>query len=305
MQGSFARIAAVGLLLLLGSCATAEVIGDARLIDSYSPERQEKLFREPLPFLAHYEFRNRHLGIVAVVHSSDPRSPTFRIIEQAFRTIRPRAVILEGFPTSWGASPARVMSKLEIIDPADSYARGEDMHAARLAHQNGVEVWGGEPDEREIAAELRRLGFHDRDVFFASMFGPLAQDREAKLFENVDDPRLAAAYAKWADVNARAYDPTAPRDLASFEAWFVGNYGRGLRDDPEWFTRGGPGQQGVAGEIGRASNRIRDQHMFALALRLMNGKGRVLVVAGGSHLSSQWRAFEAALGTPRIVSPLG
>ena len=297
----FRRSAALALILCSALASASSLRIDPKLVDPYSPQREDQLFPHEDPVLAVYPTGARTFAVAGVVHSSDARSPTFRMIERAFIALKPNAVILEGFPTSWGANPERVMKKVAAADPSSSYDVGEDMYAARLAHQNGVTVWGSEPDDAELASELRRLGFTSRDIFFASMFGPLAQDFEAKLFKGPDDPAFATAYARWAKDNAKSYDPTAPTDTAAFEQWFWQSYGRRLSDDPEWFTRGGPGQQGIAGSIGRASNRIRDQHMFSLAMRLLRSDNRVLLVAGRSHLSSQWRALKAALGTPRLT----
>ncbi|HWI88697.1 MAG TPA: hypothetical protein VNS11_05615 [Sphingomicrobium sp.] len=291
------------IIASLGCAATTPIVS-ANLIDFYLPQREELLFKKhPLPLLAEYGSHEQRLGFAAVVHSSDPRSPTFRMLDRSFRIIRPAAVILEGFPTGWGPNPARVMVKLTApADPTDSYEAGEDMYAARLARSSGATVWGAEPEEAEIAAELRKAGFAERDIFFASMFGPLAQDLEAKVFKGPEDPAFDGAYRKWAKLNAKNYDPVAPLSSDAFQTWFRQNYARALRDDPEWFTRGGPGQRGIAGKIGRASNRIRDQHMFLLALRLIKTNRRVLVVAGGSHLSSQWRALATALAAPQLSS---
>jgi hypothetical protein len=282
-------------------CAGMVPLPRASLVDLYSPKREQALFRHERPLLAEYRSGRRRLGFAGVVHSSDSSGPTFRLIEEGFRRIAPQAVILEGFPTAWGPNPPRVMTKLAAAhDPGDSYSLGEDMYAASLAKAAGAVVWGGEPDDAEIASELRKAGFASRDIFFASMFGPLAQDLEAKVFSGPDDPAFETAYAKWAKLNAKDYDRSAPLNSGAFAQWFRANYGRALRDDPEWFTRGGPGQAGLAGRIGRASNRIRDQHMFRLAIRLLASDRRVLLVAGRSHLSSQWRALAAALGKPGI-----
>lgn len=299
MRGYFIRFAAVGLVCSSVASATS-LVADAKLVDAYSPQRESKLFASDDPVLATYRSGAREFAFAGVVHSSNSSSPTFRMIETAFAAVKPKAVILEGFPTRWGANPERIMRKISTAADSSSYDVGEDMYAARLASESGAAVWGSEPDDAELATELRRLGFKDRDIFFASMFGPLAQDLEAKVFTGPDDPAFAPAYAKWAVGNAKAYDPTAPTDGAAFKQWFGKTYGRSVANDPEWSTRGGPGQKGVAGEIGRASNRIRDQHMFLTAMRLLRSDQRVLLVAGRSHLSSQWRAWQAALGSPKL-----
>lgn len=291
-------------LLFTGSAALAHpaLRPATELVDFYSPQRQDMLLGDRLPLVANYSGRAGDLAFAAVAHSSDPKSPTFRMITGTFKKMRPTTVILEGFPTTWGPNPARIINKVASGALASSYDVGEDMYAARLAATTGAVVWGAEPDDAEIAARLKKAGFSARDIFFASMFGPLAQDREAKIFVEPHGSAFEKSYRQWATVNARNYDHTAPLDPGAFRSWFEQHYGRTLEQDPDWSDRGGPGQAGIAGKIGRASNRIRDQHMFALAARLAGSGQRVLLVAGGSHLSSQWRALKATFGVPTIRS---
>lgn len=296
-------MAFVATLLVLAGCATERIDGDARLIDPYSPKREAALFTQPLPLLALYRRSGRRLGFVAVTHSSDPASATFRLIGQSFDIVRPTTVILEGFPTAWGANPASVIGKLDGNAGADSYSMGEDAHAAKLARAAGATIWGGEPTDAELAQALGKEGFDPTDIFFASMFGPLAQEHEAGMFSGPDDPRFGEVYRKLADQIAPAYGDALPRDVATFETWFATQYAMPLNRDPQWFVRGGPGQAGKAGDIGRASNVFRDKHMFLTAIRLLNEHRRVLIIYGGSHLSSQWRAFATALGRPDIIAP--
>jgi hypothetical protein len=270
------------------------------LVDFYSPQRQDRLFGDRLPLLAEYRKAGAQLAFAAVVHSSDPKSATFRMLAAAFQKHHPAAVLLEGFPTGWGPNPPHIMSKVTGAVSGSSYDVGEDMYAARMAAVSGAVVWGAEPDDAEIAAALHRIGFSARDVFFASMFGPLAQDLEAKVFTEPDGPAFEKSYHEWATINAKAYDPTVTLDSSAFRTWFLQHYGSSLEQDASWSERGGPGQPGIAGKIGRASNRVRDQHMFELATRLAKQDKRVLIVAGGSHLSSQWRALKATFGTPVV-----
>lgn len=313
------QLGGVVVAAVFGSCASALAISPAAasrakpicpdynhhvsLVSSYDSAREQKLFATDAPVVAFFGHGPRTVAFVGVVHSSDDTSPTFRAIDRAFAQAKPRVVILEGFPTSWGPNPAKIVSKAaNQPDAANSYDVGEDMYAARLALRARATIWGGEPTDAELRNELVKAGFKPRDIFFASMLGPLAQDLEAKEFADVSDPNFGKSYRSWADINAPAYDPSAPRDAAAFVDWFKAHYDHTLADDPEWFTRGGPGQKGLAGQIARASNRIRDQHMVRETLNLACGNGPVLLVAGRSHLSSQWQALRQELGTPRVVT---
>lgn len=288
-----------GLASLLVGCMRSRAAKNVDLVQPYSPALERALFPQELPFLALYRRGQRTLGFAAVVHSSDPSSKTFGLISAAFTKLRPRSVILEGFPTMWGSNPKKIVEK--VGQPASgSYDLGEDMHAARLAVQSGAKVWGGEPTTSELAAHLTQLGFSREDIFFASLLGPLAQDLEARVFSSPADPRFTVAYDRWAKLDAPQYGMTSPPEPQAFREWFRRNYGRTLEADTEWHTRGGPGQAGKAGEIGRAANLQRDRRLFELATRLAQTNGPVLIVYGGSHLASLWRAFQASLGSPTI-----
>lgn len=312
------KLVRAGLLTTAIACSTSTSLGaevgptpaqnciderrHASLVDTYDAAREDRLFPSPLPIIAIFGRNRQSIAFAGVVHSSDEASPTFRAIDIAFAEARPRAVMLEGFPTTWGPNPARITSQAKKPNVGNSYSVGEDMYAARLALKANANIWGSEPTDGELADELLKAGFRRRDIFFAAMFGPLAQDLEVKEFSGPSDPRFDKAYSRWAERNAPAYDPSVPRNSSAFRAWFKSQYGRDLENDPDWSTRGGPGQKGLAGEIARASNRIRDQHMVAEALTLACREGPILVVVGRSHLSSEWRALRNSLGEPRLIS---
>lgn len=289
----------IGSVSVLFGCTRRTAATNSDLVQPYSPTLEQRLLPRKLPFVALYKRGDRTLAFAAVVHSSDPNGATFGLITEAFTAVRPKSVILEGFPTSWGSNPSQIVEKVGRPG-SGSYDLGEDMHAARLAVRSGARMWGGEPTGSELAAHLTGSGFTRQDVFFASMFGPLAQDFDAKAFAGPADPLFDAAYRRWAKLDAAQYGLATPPEPSAFKDWFRRNYGRSLEADADWHTRGGPGQAGKAGEIGRAANLQRDRHLFALAMRLASAEGPLLIVYGGSHLASLWRAFEAAMGTPAI-----
>lgn len=288
----------------LAACVTAPLSGRPELVDAYSGERQDRLHPAGFPLLAIYRRRGRVLGFMAAEHSTDPESSTFRMILQAFDHVQPAVLVMEGFPTAWGASPATIARQLAqpATSDADSWRRGEAMFAAGLAAKRGLPFRGGEPTDTELLDGLVAQGFTPDDVFFSSLFGPLDQDRRAGAFSGVTDPRFEAAYARWAAIISKNTGRASTPDLLAFKAWYERTFGVALEHDPEWHARGGPGSAGRAGEIGRANNLLRDRHLFETIMRLLNEHGRVLVVYGGSHLSSLDRAFAAALGGPEIAA---
>ena len=289
--------------LFLGAAGSAPLVSDPGLVDPYDEAREARLYGREQPFIALYRRAPYVLGVVASVHSVDPSSKTFASIDRAFDLVRPAIVILEGFPTTWGKNPERILAHIpHRNDPgASSYARGECVHAASLAVDRGVEFCGGELTDRELIGSLVQQGYDAQDIFYAAMFGPLAQDARAGDFTGPTDLRFAPAFDKWARNLRPDYPASVDTSFTGFQAWFARIYGRPLDSDPDWADHGGPGEPEIAGQIGKASNLLRDQYVVGLMIRLLNERQRVLTVFGGSHLSSQWRALKAALGSPRLI----
>lgn len=298
------RSFAAGLPAVAAGCASlAPVAGDPALVDPYAPEREAALYPVEPPFLAVFERGGRTLGFVTAVHTTERNSRTFSAIRQGLERVRPAALVLEGFPAAWGDNPAKIVEDTRRMTAADadSWERGEGVYAASLAVARGVPFRGGELTDAELHRALTAEGFATDDVFFTSLLGPLAQDLRAKTFAGPADPRFEPAFDGWAGPIAKDIGRKPP-SLSEFEGWYVKTFGISLEKDPRWSERGGPGERELPGRIGRASNLLRDRRLFELSLRMLNERRRVLVVYGGSHLSSLWRALEGALERPRIVT---
>lgn len=301
------RVALLGTaVLFLGGAGKGQLRGRPQLVVPYAPEREARLYPRAVPFIARYRRTGRDLGFVAVEHGVDPNSPTFKAVAKAFRIIRPRMLIVEGFPTSWGQSPPRIGGKVERRnDPkADSYDRGEDIYAVNLAMREHIPFIGGDVSDPEIYASLVAEGFRPDDIAFSSMFGPLNQDLGAGVFSRPSGPEFEAAYRKWAGIIFPSYPNPPSSDPSGFRAWFERIYGRPPEADEHWAEHGGPGEPEVPGRIGNAVNLIRDRHLFTTAIAMLNAHGSVVVVYGGSHLSSLWDAFAEAIGLPSIEPPV-
>lgn len=289
----------LGAGLASGGAGPGLIVGDSTLVAPFTEERQATLLPAQPPLLVLYRRAGRRLAFVAAEHGIDPASSTFAMIRRAFDWLRPRAVIVEGFPTTWGESPAYMVAATRKPPTAwTTYERGEAFQAIRLAVEHGVPFWGGEPTDRQLTERL--LKDHDRlDVFYGQMFGPLAQDLRSGVFDGPADPRFDPAFRKWAVQIARSFDePKPPVDADSFRNWYERRFASPVTSDPDWTARGGPGGDGPTQRVGAAGNLLRDRYLFEVIVDRLNSHGDVLVVYGGSHLANLWDALGAAAGRP-------
>ena len=295
-----------GLLLAAPGLLTACLHPGARpdLVDAFSAERQRTVLPQGFPVLALYETGSETLGFVAANHTVDPRSMTFRTIRFALETVRPKLVVLEGFPTALGVNPERIVRQARRSGAADANAfeRGEAAFAAGLALGGGTPFVGGEPTDAELARKLVAAGFSQDDVFFSSLYGPLGQDFKSGAFSGPAEPGFERSFRRWAGEIARELGRSTPW-VQAFRDWHQAAYGVALEDDPIWWERDGPGRPGKAGQISRLQTLLRDRHLHTVLVDAVGRHRRVLTVYGGSHLSTLWRSLEAVMGSPRLMRP--
>lgn len=295
----YRRLAVIGLPLIVAGCSTPPVVGDALLVQPFSEERQTILLPHGPPLIAAYRRGNKRLTFVGVEHTTDPKHASFAAIEEALDTLQPRAVIVEGFATLWGASPSFLLEALDKPwEQRNSYEQSEAFHAITLAARRNIPVWGGEPTDRELVERLLAMGHGPADIFAALMFGPLSQDWRSGAFLTPTGPDFEASYTRCADDMKGAFVNPPPIDIASFQAWYLAHFGKRLEADPHWATRGGPDGDSISERIGGQSNLLRDRHLFELILKLTNEQERVLTVFGSSHLANQWDALKSSFGGP-------
>lgn len=293
------RLVVIGLPLMAAGCSIAPLVGDADLVQPFSDERQTLLLPHDPPLTAAYQRRFKRLTFVGVEHTTNPMSSSFAAIAEAFHTLQPRAVIVEGFATREGPSPSFLLKALDKPwEQRNSYQQGEAFHAVTLAAGRQIPFWGGEPTDAELVERLLAMGYGSADVFAALMFGPLNQDWQAGVFPEPMGPGFEASYARWASIIQQAFTNPPSTDLASFQAWYIARFGKPIEADSDWATRGGPDGHSISERIGGQSNLLRDRHLFELMLKLTNEQGRVLTVFGSSHLANQWDALKASFGAP-------
>lgn len=279
----------------IAGCMSGAVRKHSEFVDQYDPAREARLYPDGPPFLAHYEQGQFQLGWIAALHGDDPA--TKAAIREAFTLIQPTSVLLEGFPTSWGANPETILE--DIRGSEGPFTNETDLSIAE-ALRSGASVWGAELTGRELAFSIRALGFNPTDVFYTAFFGPLEQDLREGRFENTTGPAFERAFKDWAEIIAPEHQADAAPTPEGFRGWFRDKFGIAFEDDAKWWERGWPGKEGLGSEIARASNRLRDVHAYNTTIDRLTADRRVIVVFGGSHLSSVWRALEASMGEPTL-----
>jgi hypothetical protein len=275
---------------------------DPSLVEPYTEEVAARAPRRRLPYTALYERSGLRLIYVAARH--DVGGATFRAIDRAFAR-GPNALVVEGFASSWGESPARIASLVRDAgaDPkaAGLYLRGEPGHALALAVASGLPFWGGEPDSADVDAALIAQGFALEDIAGVKMLQWLPQGRIAGAFSGNKDRRFRAFLDETAAAVAADFTPPIAYDRARYEAWHARQFGVSVYADRDHLARLDPSREGPAAALSRAMTLLRDRHIFAHIMRVLAAHDRTLVVYGGAHLATQARALQAALGSPRIV----
>lgn len=292
------RLALLGGLSAAG-CASAPPSPED--VSEFSLALQARLPRQP-PFLAVFERGDQTLGFVAARHSIDGDHPTFALVGTAFDAIQPRAVIVEGIETAHGERPRPIVDQARRLKAASPpFAAGEAVYTAQLAMDRDIPFWGGEPSEQAIYSALLAAGSDPQDAFYASLFGPLEQNRREGAITGPNDPRFDPVFERWAKWNARGLTPAPDASAKAFRAWYRDRTGLDLNADPNWLASHDPDYPGPVQRENKLHMRIRDQHLFDLIRSRLDTHRRVLVVYGGSHIATMWSPLVRQLGRPRLI----
>lgn len=258
------------------------------------------------PGMSTYDGCGKRLVYVAAVHSNDATGKTFTLVRTAFETAKPQFVVLEGFEESMGVSPAALIAHSAKV--AGTPGDAEPYLSVRLAQAAGVPFIGGEPDDSDILAEVRRKGMTARDMFATYVLRQIEQwVRETKLTSHTD-PKLDTLIRDYAKPFARdaKVSPAEISDIATadaFKAWYKATNGAafdtGYKPEDAW---------PITPESNRPTNRLivlisdaRDAHILGVINRALETKPVVLVVYGASHLDIEASALAAAFGKPAIA----
>ena len=240
-------------------------------------------------------------------HAFSDDSPTMRAVAAGFSEIRPKLLIVEGFPTIMGEDPPPLVQEAHHhgARDADDYARGEAMFAASLALKQAVPFVGGEPDRAEQIDALKAKGFTDADIAFNAMAGEFSQALRSGDMPDTSAASLLKAYPRLAErlvapLDRGGWVQTAP-SLDAFRQRYRELYGVDISGDRQFPLRIDVVYDKTRnGELQRAAGIIRDRHLLGLIEQQLSEKRAVLVVYGSSHWSTVSAALEQRLGKPDV-----
>ncbi len=291
-------------LLLLTSCATLPFLPAPEKLQPWTT-----VLREQQPenaFAVVYKIGARHLVFVAAQHENSDDSLTFRMIRDAYATFKFETVIAEGFPTSWGVNPDRILDYASKNGARDDgfVEGGETVPTVFGAQQQSAALLGGEADDLVIKTKIMAEGFSTNDLLGFYVLRNIPQWIGERKIKDAEDPRLPSLVAAALDRNRyelRLPDTTIP-GFTEWAAWYQATNGKPI--SAAFVTEEvGPLADGPFGtnKIAYAVSRARDVYLHNLIIAHLNAAESVLVVFGGSHLMIHRPALDAALGLPCYV----
>ena len=300
----FGHFPAVMLLPLLAACATGPIEPAADKLQQWTTSLRD---RQPDDaFAAAYKVGRQRLVFVAAKHANRSDSLTFRLIRDAFAAFQFDSVIAEGFATSRGPNPERVIKYAQDSKPtAEGFVEAGELAPAVLgALAEGATVWGGEPGDLDVKSRVLAAGLSDADLLGFYVLRNVPQWIAERKIDNAGDPRLDALAAEALARNRAALQipPAVLPDVGAWRAWYQALNQRPLA--PGFDTEEvGPLADGRFGtnRVAYAVSRARDDYLHRLVIDHLNAGKSVLVVFGASHLMIQRPALDAALGRPCYV----
>ncbi len=298
----------VVLLCVLSAAATSPAAvhsaapPPADAIPPYSAALDARLQAPPEPFVAIYRAGESVLAFVAAKHVFTERNATLEAIDHAFRTVDPGLVVLEGFPTAMGTSPAPLVdtARRRGTPEADDFANGEAMYAATVALSRGVHFLGGEPTRKELARALIQQGYTAHDVLFVQLVGVLKQSLRAGSLDGVADPGLETTYESWSRDLARDFG-LEPLPFETFRARYRETFGIELERDSRLAERpDGGAPDDPTSRLQQDAGVTRDRHLLATIADAVARHERVIVVYGSNHWITLAEALERRYGGPTI-----
>lgn len=294
-------ITLVSTMTLLSACVALPLNPAPKKLQPWTTTLRD---RQPNgPFAAVYHVGARHLVFIGAQHENQNDSPTFRMIRDAYAIFKFDTVIAEGFPTSWGPNPARILDEVAKTKTAtDGFVEGgETVPTVLGAQQQAARLWGGETNDLEIKGQVAANGISDKDLLGFYILRSLPQWIGEREIKDAKDRRLPLLVER---ALARQHDrlqisATTLPDYVQWRAWYEATNGKPL--DASFDTEEvGPLADGRFGtnKVAYAVSKARDTYLHRLMIDHLNAKESVLVVFGGSHLMIHRPALDAVLGKP-------
>lgn len=258
------------------------------------------------PVIATYKGCGRTLTYVAAEHSNDLKSPTFTLVKRAFDRAKPKALVLEGFPSQWGENPKPLVEHSKSV--ANTPGDAEPYFSIRLALNANVKFIGGEPNDSDILAAVKSQGWSADDLFALYVLRQIEQWKRSQEIGAHTDPKLRDSIAQYAVIFARdAVVPpsefAAVSTLEGFKSWYKRvngvDFETGYRPEDAWPPSDSSNRKSNA--MTAAISDVRDRHILSVIDASLKANGEVMVVYGASHHDIQAPALEASYGAAKYA----
>ena len=255
-----------------------------------------------VPELLFFRRGDRKLAFIGVQHDSNPASRTHRLIDSTFAIFKPRVVIVEGAPTSWGYNPTRLIEVGgQRPDAQGLLPEGETVPTVRGALASGSIIVGGEPSDADVRRIAATRGVSDEDLLGFYVLRVIPQWLSQREFDDLKSTRATALIDEQL-ARSRAELKLSPDLLPDATAWRRWRLERNVGASPSRIDieEAGPLADGPwkTSQVGAAISRARDTHLFELTRAELAKHRSVLVVFGGSHALIQLPALQGLMGAP-------
>lgn len=254
------------------------------------------------PELLLFERAHKKLAFIGVQHDSNPASMTHRLIDSTFLIFKPRVVIVEGVPTSWGYNPKRLIRvAAQQPDSRGLLPEGETVPTVRGALAAGSIIVGGEPSDADVRRSAAARGVSDEDLLGFYVLRVVPQWQSQREIDDLSSARATALINKQL-AHSRAELKLSLNLLPDAAAWRRWRLDRNVGANPNRLDikEAGPLADGPwkTSRVGATISSARDSHLFELTRAELAKHGSVLVVFGASHALVQLPALKTLMGPP-------
>lgn len=249
---------------------------------------------------------NKQLIYIATHHTNDIDSSVAKTIKNVIESEQPDFCILEGFTTTEGINPERI---IEIAKKKYSEGRcGENCYAVNFCQKHHINFIGGDVDEKTYLDFFKQFGISQMDIVFfllAQQIPLWHRDREflntnlKEQFENF----MQEAISNWLGI------PSVKYTYEDFLAWHKDKTGKSYNPDNDFLwdidsreLRPYLGENAtIYQKICAYTIYIRDKNIIQLIEKMMAKHSKVLIVYGSTHYKNQAQILERLYGKPNII----
>lgn len=242
------------------------------------------------PYLAGFKHSALHpqkeLVYVAALHAG-AHNPSFALIDQAFASLEPEVVIIEGVPSNLGENHPAIIEQVQEMPAGHGQ---EAYYAAAHALRSGIPFSGGEPNPRWVLDQLVERYQHTvRDVWGFDIV------RESVVWKRLSHTNFEALFAEYQEQLQRMYAMPSPfSDAEDFRQWY--RQRQHLDFDlslmPTSLAAPDCGAQAQFTQtLSCQTMFLRDEHLLQHILHQLQRYDRVLVVYGAGHFQTQHQAL--------------